>query len=99
MRYVCLGAGLGEPGDGRRCRRQDQRGVSLHLLNRREPIPELRDDAEVAAATTDRPEQIRLVHMINDVHSTVGGDDLGGEDVVDGHPEQPAQEPDFHHRA
>src|SRR5215203_1444233 len=69
-------------------------GPPLHLPNSGEPVSELGDDAEVAAATADRPEQIRLMLMINRVHSTVSSDDLGGEDIVDGHPVSTAQEAD-----
>jgi hypothetical protein len=69
-------------------------GPPLHPPNSGEPVSELGDDAEVAAATADRPEQIRLMLMINRVHSTVSSDDLGGEDIVDGHPVSTAQEAD-----
>ena len=52
-----------------------------------EPELEPGDDPEVAAAATDRPEQVRLVVGIDPVDTPVGGHDLRGEQRIDRHPE------------
>ena len=49
-----------------------------------EPEREPRHDAEVAATTTDRPEQVRLVLGVDVVDLTIGRHDLRRDDVVDG---------------
>jgi hypothetical protein len=41
------------------------------------------DDAEVAAAAADRPEQLRVLCLAGGDHATVGEDEVGGEQVVD----------------
>ena len=56
---------------GRACRRR-----SADLV---EPELEPGHDAEVAAAATDRPEQVRLVLGVDVQELAVGGDDLGRE--------------------
>jgi hypothetical protein len=70
---------------------QDQR-TAIYLADCCQPIVKPRNYTEVAAATTDCPEQIRLMLMINNAHSTVSGHYLGGGDIVDGHPIQTTQE-------
>ena len=56
------------------------------------------DDAEVAAATTQRPEQVGVVVALDGPERAVGGHDVGGEQVVDGEavlahqPAEPAAE-------
>ena len=49
------------------------------------------DDAEVAAATTDRPEQIRLFIRVDARESAVCHDDVGFDETVDREPEAPAE--------
>ena len=55
--------------------------------------PELEggDDAEVAAAAADGPEQIRVLVGRGPQDPAVGGDDLGGDEVVDGQTELAGQ--------
>ena len=48
-----------------------------------EPELEARDDAEVAAAAADRPEEVRVALVVDLQDPAVGEDDLGGEQVVD----------------
>ena len=43
--------------------------------------------AEVAAAAADRPEEIGVLGGAGAAQAAVGGDDVGGEQVVDGHAE------------
>jgi hypothetical protein len=78
-------AHVGKLGDGVRRSRQDQR-AAVHFPYLDQAVAKPRDDPEVAAAPTQRPEQFRLLLMINNVHSAVGSHDLGGDDIVDGHP-------------
>ena len=44
-----------------------------------------RDDAEVAAAAADRPEQVGVPLGVDLQHPAVGGHDLGRQQLVDGH--------------
>ena len=48
--------------------------------------PERGDDAEVAAAASQRPEQIRVFVGGRPDDAALGGDHLGGKQVVDGEP-------------
>ena len=48
------------------------------------------DDAEVAAAAAQRPVQVRVLVGARAHLAAVGEDDLGGDEVVDGHPVAPA---------
>ena len=61
--------------------------------DRVEAVRERRDDAEVAAAAADRPEQVCIVAVAfaGSADRPVGGDDLGGDEIVDGEPVLPAQ--------
>src|SRR6266542_1654030 len=43
-------------------------------------------DTEVAPAAADRPEQIRMVLSVGPQEPAVGGDDVGGQQVVDREP-------------
>ena len=49
------------------------------------------DDAEIAAAATDRPEQIRLLIRVDARESAVCRDDVGFDETVDREPEAPAE--------
>ncbi len=53
-----------------------------------------RDDAEVAAAAAERPEQVRVLLGVDAQELAVRRDDLGGEQVVDGHAVLARQEAD-----
>ena len=56
-----------------------------HLADRVQPVLERRDDAEVAAAAAQRPRSSSGFSVSLAVHDlAVGGDDLGGEQVVAG---------------
>jgi hypothetical protein len=48
------------------------------------------DDAEVAAAAAQRPEQVRVLVGAGADLAPVGEDDVGGDEVVDRHPVAPA---------
>ena len=52
---------------------------------------ERRDDAEVAAAAAQRPEEIGVRVIAGGDEAAVGEHDVGGEQVVDGEPEAPGQ--------
>jgi hypothetical protein len=47
-------------------------------------VLERRRDAEVAAAATDRPEEVRMLGGADVPHAAVGHDELGGAEVVEG---------------
>ena len=59
-----------------------------------EPVLEACGDAEVAAATADRPEQVRLRLGVHAQELAVGRDDVGGQQVVDREPVLADEEPD-----
>ena len=80
-----LGSGLGgrhEAGDGLGRRWQDEH-AARDRVQRVELELEARDDAEVAAAAADRPEEVRVSLIVDLQDPAVGEDDLGGEQVVD----------------
>src|SRR6516165_7113254 len=43
-----------------------------------------RDDAEIASTAAQRPKQIRVVLLARFDLPTIGSDDLGGQEIVDG---------------
>src|SRR5262245_24883991 len=45
------------------------------------------DDAEIAAAATQRPKQVRVVLLACYDPPTIGGDNVGGHEIVDGQTE------------
>jgi hypothetical protein len=49
-----------------------------------EPELERGDDAEVAATTTQTPEQVRVLLLVGGQELPIGGDDVGGKQVVTG---------------
>ena len=64
----------------RRGRQDEQTAEELtHLV---ESEGQLGDDAEVAAATADGPEQLGIVVFVDAAHPAVGGDDLGLDERV-----------------
>ena len=71
-----------EPGErlGRRRQREHPAGDHVHRV---QPVVEARDDAEVAAAAPDRPEEVRMTVGVDLEDAAVGGHDLGGEQMVD----------------
>ena len=66
-------------------RRQDEQPAG-DGVDRMEPVPEPRDDAEVAAAAADRPEQVRVRVGVGAHELAVRGHDVGREQVVDREP-------------
>src|SRR6516162_4812045 len=46
-----------------------------------------RDDAEIAAAAAQRPKQVRVVFLARSDLPTIGGDDVGELEIVDGQTE------------
>src|SRR5262249_58353214 len=46
-----------------------------------------RDDAEIATTAAQRPKQIRIVLLARFDPPTIGGDDVGGYEIVDGQTE------------
>ena len=69
---------------------QDQHAAG-ELADVRQPVLEAGHDAEVAAAPTDCPEQVRLVLGVHAPQLSIGRHDLGGEDVVDRQPVEAAE--------
>ena len=61
------------------------------IADRVGPEGEGGDDAEVAAASAKRPEQVRVPLGVRGDHGPVGQDDVGGEQAVDGQAELAAQ--------
>ena len=74
-----------EAGDHVRGRGETEQAAE-NCVDRVEPVLQARDDAEVAAAATQRPEQLRLALHIHPAQPPVRGDDLRCEQVVDGEP-------------
>ena len=68
-------------------------GPANTMLHRMRLEEEARDDAEVAAAAAQRPEEIRMLLAIRGDEAAVGEDDIGLEEVVDGEPELARQVP------
>jgi hypothetical protein len=65
--------------------------TAVNLLDRVEPVLERRDDAEVPAAAPQRPEQVLVLAVARSHSAPVGGDDLGGDEVVAGKAEAAGQ--------
>ena len=64
------------------------------LADRMQAVFERRDNTEIAAAAAQRPEQIRIVGRAGRAELAIGGDHLGGDQVVHGRAvlaHQPAQ--------
>ena len=57
---------------------------AVDVADRVQPEGELGDDAEVAAAAAERPEQVRVLLLARGDDGAVGRDDLGGQQVVAG---------------
>jgi len=55
---------------------------------------EVDDDAEVAAAAAQCPEQVLVVGVISNCHGAVSGHDCRGDEVVESEPVQADQVPD-----
>src|SRR5580765_4353149 len=55
---------------------------------------ELRDDAEVAAAATERPEELGILSLTRGDDSPVGDDDGRSKQIVEREPERRAQMPE-----
>ena len=72
----------------------------VEVLDRVQPEEERGDDAEVAAAAAQRPEEIGVLRLAGGDEAAVGEHDVGLEQIVDGQPElarevaQPAAEGD-----
>ncbi len=64
-------------------RRQDEHATD-DLADLMESVVEAGHDTEVAAAATDRPEQVRVADRVGPEERAVGGHDLGGQQRVDG---------------
>ena len=73
--------GRHEAGDGLGRRGQDEH-AARDRVQRVELELEARDDAEVAAAAADRPEEVRVALVVDLQDPAVGENDLGGEQVV-----------------
>ena len=71
-----------ERGDHRGLRRQDE-DPAEDLVDRLEPELEPRGDAEVAAASAQGPEQVRVALRVDVPDLAVGRDHLGGQQLVD----------------
>ena len=60
----------------------DERAAEDRRVHRVQPVFERRHDAEVAAATAQAPEEVRILLVVRLQQSTVRGDDIRGEHVV-----------------
>ena len=67
-------------------RRGEDEQAADDRVDRVEPVLQARDDAEVATAAAQRPEQLRLGLRVDAAQPPVGGDDLRREQVVDRQP-------------
>src|SRR5919108_304757 len=72
--------------DDRLGRRRQHQDAPDHCAELVQPEAEAGDDAEVAAAAADRPEQVGLRVRIDAEHLAVSGDELGAEQGVDREP-------------
>ena len=79
---------------GRFLHRPEDRSGQDTRTDRVEPELELGDDAEVAAAPAQRPEELRVLVRARLDPLAVRQDDLGGEQVVDREPVTARQMPD-----
>jgi len=77
--------------DGSRVAQGEHRQPGDDPVDRVHPVGELGDDAEVAAPTPQRPEEVGLVVGIGDDPTAVGEDNFRGEEVVQGQAESPGQ--------
>ena len=73
-----------EPEHGLRVLELEQDRSAVDLAHRVQPELERRDDAEVAAAAADRPEQVVVLVLAGGELRPVGGDDLRRDEVVAG---------------
>ena len=76
--------GLGDEAGDHVGRRREHEQAPEDRVNPMQPVAQARDDPEVAAAATQRPEQLRLVLGVDAAQPAVGGDDLRREEAVDG---------------
>jgi hypothetical protein len=67
------------PGAGRQ-----QQHAANDRGDRVQPVLEAGGHPEVATTATDRPEQVRVVVGVDAQELAVGGDQLGGQQVIDG---------------
>ena len=68
----------------RRVRQRVQHRPGQHLADRVEAVFERGHDPEVAAAAAEGPEQVGVLVVAGGQDISVGGDDLDGQEVVDG---------------
>ena len=71
---------------GRLVQRPVDRSAEDDRPDRVQVVLERRGDAEVAAAATQPPEQLRISLGVDAPARTVGGDEVDGPEVVDGEP-------------
>src|SRR4051794_31695147 len=71
---------------GRRVRELEEDRPAEDGGHRVQPVGEPGDDAEVAAPAAQCPEQVGVPVLVGGEHAAVGGDHLGGEQVVAGQP-------------
>ena len=67
--------------------RMDHEAADDHRPDRVQPVLERGDDAEVAAAAADGPEEIGVLGGARVDELAVGEHDVGAQQVVDRHPE------------
>src|SRR5207244_13339028 len=60
--------------------------TAVNVGHRMQAILERGDDSDVAATTSQGPEQLAVVGLAGGEHFSVGGDDIGGYEVVTGQP-------------
>ena len=89
-----LGCRLGKPhelGDG--VNRRGTMSIPPTTGQRAKAVGELRRHAETAATAAHGPEEVGMVLRVRDDDASIGGDELDREQVVDGQPVRPADEP------
>ena len=80
--------------DGGRVGHLEQHRTAVDRRHRRQPELQRGHHAEVATATTERPEQILVVLLAGDQEPPVRGHHIGRDQVVAGQPEAAGQVPD-----
>src|SRR5439155_18116941 len=85
------GFGRGDEANDRFDRRRKEQHAADDLRHFMQAVLEARGDAEIAAAAADGPEEIRMRRRVGAQQLAVGGDDVRGEQTVDGQPELAAE--------
>src|SRR5262245_43560705 len=63
--------------------RMDQQARKHRCIECMQTEFETRNDSEIAATTTERPEQVRILLLAGPTHFAVGGDHICADQVID----------------